>query len=245
MGKPSPKQRVQWSGLFLGFIFAVGTLLRIFQLVHQYKYSILSSIADTNTLVVLVATIGLFLSAFLKPMLWFQPIIMIALVPPALSDNAESFFGLGFFVMGVLLLFRLGFYERYRLPKLIASIIYLYFWEIWNALRAGRVLLEAFMPVFFVTAFLLMLYFAFSEKLMVYLKEPKQKLSLREKTLSEAERAYVMVLLKGGKNSKEIAFDFEVSESTVRNTLARAYKKLDISDHMGLINLANQYDIID
>jgi DNA-binding CsgD family transcriptional regulator len=239
------EKSLKWTGVFLGSLFAIGTIIRAVQLFFQLHMPLMSVLTEWGMIVLTLSTIGLFLSAFWKPAVWFQPFMFFSLMPLPFLDNAQSLYGLGFFVMGVLLLFRLGFYERYRLLKLICSIAYLYFWEIWSALKVGRNLISAFTPVFFVTALLLMLYVAFSEKLMVYLKEPKQKLSLREKTLSEAERAYVMALLKDGKNYKEIAFDFEVSESTVRNTLARAYKKLDISDHMGLVNLANQYDIVD
>ena len=240
------KKRVsKWNGIFLGTIFLLGTIIRLFQLIVQHHFAVGHILTDAGTIVMVLSTTGLYLSAFWEPAVWFQPLMFLALAPLPLIDNAQSFFGLGFFVMGNLLLFRLGFFERRRLPKLIISIGYLYFWEVWSALKVGRNLVSAFTPVFFITAFLLMLYFAFSEKLMVYLHEPKEKLSLREKTLSEAERAYVMALLKDGKNYKEIAFDFEVSESTVRNTLARAYKKLGVSDHAGLASLGNKFEIVD
>jgi DNA-binding CsgD family transcriptional regulator len=235
------------TGIFLASIFFLGLVFRIFEEVAkvEHRWGLAAILAEPGNWILLLATVGLCLSAFWAPAVWFQPIVFLLLAPIPLIQLAESLYGLGFYVMGILLLFRLGFFERHRLPKLICSIVYLYLWEVVSALRTGRDLIGAFEPVFFVTVFLLMLYFAFSEKLMVYLKEPKAKLSLREKTLSEAERAYVMALLKDGKNYKEIAFDFEVSESTVRNTLARAYKKLGVSDHAGLASLGNKYEIVD
>lgn len=90
-----------------------------------------------------------------------------------------------------------------------------------------------------------MLYFAFQEKLMVYLKEPRRKVSLKEEALSEAEQAYVKATVLAGRSYKEVAFDFGVSESTVRNTLSRAYKKLGVADHAGLMALAASCDIVD
>lgn len=239
------KRHIDLSGLFLGSIFLAGTIIRVMQVIFQHHYPVSFLLTEPGSIIMVLSTIGLYLSAFWSPALWFQPIVFIVLAPIPLAENAQSVYGLGFFVMGVLLLFRLGFYERHRVPKLLVSVVYLYAWEVWGALRVHRRMADAFTPVFFVTAFLLMLYFAFSEKLMVYLHEPKEKLSLREKTLSEAERAYVMALLKDGKNYKEIAFDFEVSESTVRNTLARAYKKLGVGDHAGLASLGSTYDIVD
>lgn len=235
------------TGIFLASMFFLGLMFRIFEEVAkaEHHWGLAGIVAEPGNWLLLLATIGFGLSSFWAPAVWFQPIVFLLLAPIPLVQLAESLYGLGFFMMGILLLFRLGFFESHRLFRLICAIAYLYLWESVSALRTGRDLISAIEPVFFVTVFLLMLYFAFSEKLMVYLKEPRQKLSLKEKTLSEAERAYVMALLKDGKNYKEIAFDFEVSESTVRNTLARAYKKLGISDHMGLVNLANQYDIVD
>jgi DNA-binding CsgD family transcriptional regulator len=208
-------------------------------------WSFLQILADPQNWILLLSVSGFVLSSIWAPAVWFQPLVFLVIAPLPLMQLAESLYGLGFFVMGILLLFRLGFFEHRRVPKLILAIAYLYLWEVISALKAERNLILAFEPVFFVTVFLLMLYFAFSEKLMVYLHEPREKLSLREKTLSEAERAYVMALLKDGKNYKEIAFDFEVSESTVRNTLARAYKKLGVSDHAGLASLGNKFEIVD
>ena len=65
---------------------------------------------------------------------------------------------------------------------------------------------------------------------------------LSEKGLSTAERAFIGQTLSG-KSQKEISIDFELSESTVRNTLARAYKKLDIEDRVGLAVLGERFEI--
>jgi len=190
-GVSHKSKQFQWNGIFLGSIFFIGTLLRIFQQVFIHDRSLLYIATNAGTILMILATLGLFLSAFWKSATWFQPIMFLFLFPFPLIDNSESFFGLGFFTIGVLLLFRLGFFEHHRLLKLVLAMAYLYFWEIWCALRVGREPFQAFAPVFFITAFLIMLYFAFQEKLMVYLKEPKRKISLKEKALSEAEQAYV------------------------------------------------------
>lgn len=54
--------------------------------------------------------------------------------------------------------------------------------------------------------------------------------------LSERERAFVEALL-AGRSVKETAFTFGVSESTVRNTLARAYKKLGAANSLHLLRV--------
>lgn len=55
-----------------------------------------------------------------------------------------------------------------------------------------------------------------------------QGLSLDAAALSERERAFAEALL-AGRSVKEMAYESGVSESTVRNTLARAYKKLGVA----------------
>lgn len=54
-------------------------------------------------------------------------------------------------------------------------------------------------------------------------------LSLDAAALSGRERAFAEALL-AGRSVKETAYEWGVSESTVRNTLARAYKKLGVRD---------------
>lgn len=56
-----------------------------------------------------------------------------------------------------------------------------------------------------------------------------QGLSLDAAALSEREQAFAEALL-AGRSVKEMAYESGVSESTVRNTLARAYKKLGVAD---------------
>ena len=47
-----------------------------------------------------------------------------------------------------------------------------------------------------------------------------------------------------GDNVKEISFKYGVSESTVRNSLARAYKKLEINSKSGLARIAEKFEIV-
>ena len=75
------------------------------------------------------------------------------------------------------------------------------------------------------------------------LQKGKALLSLGAKGLSEAEQLHILATI-GGKSVKETAFEFGVTESTVRNTLARAYKKLGISGKAGLAALAEKYDVV-
>jgi len=67
-------------------------------------------------------------------------------------------------------------------------------------------------------------------------------LSLAERGLSASERRYVLAILDGA-SVKEIASDSAVATSTVRNTLARAYRKLGVADMVGLVSLSASMDI--
>lgn len=233
------------TGILLGIIFAAATVLNVVTGLASSS-SLESKLINWDFLVLFFATALMFASAFISRLAWIQPMICFAFTPIPLleAQGYTSFYGLGFYVIGLLLLFRLGFFERQRLPKLGLALAYLYGWEIYAALRTERNLIYAFTPTFFITVFLLLLYFAYHEKIMVYLKEPKERISMAEKGLSEAERNYVTALLHGV-NSKEISYDYEVSESTVRNTLSRAYRKLGVEDKAGLAALAERCELVD
>jgi DNA-binding CsgD family transcriptional regulator len=231
------------TGLFFGFVFLLGLVIRSI-LVLSDKTGRAGSFFDSLFFFDLFSAALMFASAFVRLLTWTQPLVFLVFTPLDFMENAESFYGLGFFVMAVILLHRLGFYERHRILKLVASVAYLYGWELYGALRSNNKISNALPPIFYITAFLVFLYLVFHEKLAVYLKEPKASLSLSGYGLSVAERNYILGIISG-KNTKEIAFDFEVSESTVRNTLVRAYKKLQIEDKSSLAALAEKYRIVE
>ncbi|HUX37393.1 MAG TPA: 7TM diverse intracellular signaling domain-containing protein [Rectinemataceae bacterium] len=84
---------------------------------------------------------------------------------------------------------------------------------------------------------------AMRTRMIVMVDREKPRLVLSEKGLSAAEIAYSMALL-AGRNVKTIAADFEVSESTVRNSLARAYAKLQVQSMSSFLSLASKYEVL-
>ncbi|HTX73147.1 MAG TPA: helix-turn-helix transcriptional regulator [Rectinemataceae bacterium] len=187
---------------------------------------------------------GIFLvTAYVRKLRVIQPITFLALVPFGFNTSVESFYGLGFFAAGVISLYEFQYLSKHRIITFISLLLYLYGVVLFWTLKFATVK-NSFYPVFFMTVFLLFLFVTFRERIIVYLKEPKPKFSLGERGLSVAERCYVLSIIEG-KTTKEIAFDYEVSESTVRNTLARAYKKLDVEDRADLAGLAAACDIVD
>jgi DNA-binding CsgD family transcriptional regulator len=195
--------------------------------------------------IVLLASVALFaLSAYSDSLRWIQPSIFVALSPLAIISDAQSIYGLGFFVIGVLLLERSGFFFRHRLVKAAILLAYLLAIEVAAVILSNRPLADAVSPTFFIAAFGVFLWFLYKDKLVVILKEPKQRISLETKGLSSSESLYIRSTIKG-RHQKEIAADFEVSESTIRNTLARAYKKLGIEDKASLAGLAERFDVVE
>lgn len=191
----------------------------------------------------LVIVSSLFLlSAFFERLRWIQPLIFICLSPVSIITEAQGIYGLGFFIMGVLLLERAGFFLRHRAPRLLAVMLYLLAVEIAAVLVSKRPLADAVSPTFFIVAFGVFLWFLYKDRITVILKEPRPPLSLTERGLSQAERTFVMATLSG-KSQKEIAKDFELKESTIRNTLVHAYRKLGIEDRVGLAIMGERYEI--
>jgi len=238
------KRHLKATGLFFGFVFLAGGMIRAVQITIVEKTSLLSSVVDPLTLMTLGLSILMFGSGFSPILCWIQPLVLFAMTPLPFMTSHESFYGLGFFVMGVILLFRLGFFQRYRLPRLILCLAYLYGCELFAVVRNGKDLTYALTPIFVITVFLVFLYLTFQEKLAVYLRVPKPSFSLKGHGLSAAEGRYVKEIATG-KNTKEIAAEHGVSESTVRNSLSRAYRKLGFEDRTAIAALAERYDIVD
>jgi DNA-binding CsgD family transcriptional regulator len=83
---------------------------------------------------------------------------------------------------------------------------------------------------------------ALKSREVIFVKTARERISLSEKGITSAGVAYAMALL-AGKSVKEIAFEHDVTESTVRNSLARVYVKLGVSSMPTFMSLASRYDI--
>jgi DNA-binding CsgD family transcriptional regulator len=237
--------KLKSSGIFFGCLFSAALILNIGSLAIDDGLSILSIFSDfRSVLSLLLLSAILFATAFIEPLAWLQPVIFLILVPVPLMNSTDSFFGLGFFAVAVLLLFKLGFYDRHRIAKATASVVYILAVEVIVALIHGEQIYMGLMPAIFIVGFLFFLFITFRDKLFIYLKEPKPKLSLSEKGLSDAEQLYIAAIAMG-KSSKEISIEAGVSESTVRNTLSRAYKKFDVSSRGAFLAMVSDFEIID
>ncbi|HOX14191.1 MAG TPA: helix-turn-helix transcriptional regulator [Spirochaetia bacterium] len=228
-------------GRFTALVFVAGSLL-MFVVWMSRGWGFVKTITHPYIGIQLLVALLFYISSRSPKLYIIQPILLLIQAPINFLDSHDSFYGLGFFVMAVLLLFKIGFFERGRIPKVIGLLVYLYGWELFAAIRAGRHTGLSLTPVFFVTVFLIFLYILYKEQVIVYLKQPKPLLDLQAKGLADTEAAYILALAKG-LNVKEIAGKFEVSESTVRNTLARAYKKLGVQDKAELSTFLAEYTL--
>lgn len=238
--KPSLKA----SGIFYGSIFFAAAIFNFADDIVKDKLPPLSAILDIRYVLSLLVIGGLmFASAYVARIAWLQPAIFLATIPLTILGEPRSIYGLGFFAVAVLLLFKLGFYEKRRILKTIASVSYLLALEVIAALQNGDRLYIGLMPTFFILAFMAFLFLTFRDRIVVYLKEPKERLSLDSKGLADSEQLYLHAVLKG-KSVKQVGFEFGVNESTVRNTLARAYKKLGVKSKTDVSALAQKFDLV-
>ncbi len=239
---PAMGSRLKASGLFFGFLFLAAALANIVIYIVDHRQFLPVLLNFRYVLSLFIISVVMFASAFVKWLAWIQPVAFLAIVPLPLLDSTVSFFGLGFFAVAVLLLFKIGFYDRHRILKALGSIAYILTIEVVSSFANHEELWEGLLPAFFILGFIFFLYLTFRDRIVIYLKEPKAKFSLVEKGLSESERIYIRAMARG-ENIKEISFKHGVSESTVRNTVSRAYKKLKISGKSALAIMAEKYEI--
>jgi DNA-binding CsgD family transcriptional regulator len=231
------------TSLFLGTVTLIAYLVSVIGTLAGGRVSIWQYVLNFYSLSILGLSFVFYLGYFIKPLIWIQPIVFFALTPIPLSQDNSSFYSLGFFVIAVLLLVRFDFMDRHRAPKLVACIVYLIACEIFTWFRSSQNLSSGLASAFFVLAFLLFLFTAFNDRIVVYLKEPKEKVSLEDRGLADAEQLYVLAVISG-KSIKEVSFENGVSESTVRNTLSRAYKKLGLHNKSELSTFAERYEVV-
>lgn len=241
---PSPTSLFRKTGILFAFLDSV--LLVIFLAVRIFNDAIPASI---DVRLPLIASLGAGMILFLvsscnDSLAWIQPLLLLFSTPLPMMYHASSMFSLGSFIAAEILLFRLGFFERSRIAKFVITIAYFFLSEILVGLYQGISLIDIAMPILYTTFFLAFLLIVYGDKWIVYLKEPKPTLSLAELKVTAKEAEYLRALLEG-RSIKEIAIDTGVTESTVRNTLARVYRKFDVQDKAALMAKCGGYALID
>lgn len=165
--------------------------------------------------------------------------LLLALFPPALAWSGESIYGFGFFAAGVILLEIREKLAGRRAWKVGGLAVYLLAVPaiLWGLTSATFIL-----PLFTIVMLGALRLAARDIKQVKIVTKPR--LSLSEQGLSTAEAAYVRSAV-AGVSYKEIASNAGISESTVRNTLARAYRKLGVTDKAALVALVDAHELMD
>lgn len=216
-----------------GLFFALTcTVYLLFYLVMElFRPEDGGQIQDLSPMIFAMALLAaLFLLSTLKPRLaWIQPLLLLAMTPLPMIYAETPIFSLGVFIAAEILFYRLGFFDRLKLLKFILSILYFFLCQTFRGVRTGESVATILVYLLFLGLFLAFLLIVYGERWIVYLREPRPPLFLSSLGLSEKETLYLRALLKD-KSMKEIAIDHNVKESTVRNTLARVYRKFEVTD---------------
>ncbi len=243
MKKDDPVRHFRTTGLLFTAFFVVAIGVDMSSLLFDLHYTVPGALVHPVVLSLYLVSAIFLVSALVPAMYWIQPAVLLMVVPIPQLDNPAPMYSLGAFVIGVIMLFQLGYMDRRRRIKIVALILYLFASIILGVMRGERLHpVRSVAPVLFTLVFLVLLYILFKEKIVVYLREPKPPYSLAEAGLSRAEAAYVRQVI-AGKSLKEISAESERQESTVRNTLSRAYKKLEVTDRASLLDKLKQYEI--
>ncbi len=236
------EDKLRVSGLLFAGVFMIGYLINVPN-VFSRGDGLWHAFFEPVQLINLALVILFLVSVFVAKLRWLQPALFLLSSPIAIIPEPWSIYGLGFFIMGVVLLERVGLFHKQRRLRVGLLGLFLLAMEVVAVFYAKRPLFDAVAPTFFISAFGLFLWFLYKDRLVVFLKEPKPRLSLGEKGLTHAERAYVLAVMEG-RSAKEICVDYDVAESTVRNTLARACKKLEVEDSTGIAVLAATHEVV-
>lgn len=229
--------------LFAGLLSLYVLIIYIGQIFKLYEKEPLNF--DMFLILIMAAVIITFIiSALYTHLNWLQPVLLLFITPLPMFRFGESMFSLGAFSAAAILLFRLGFFEKRRILKFIIIMSYYYFCQLLVGITVGAPLLSLIMPLVFMTIFIMFLLLVFRDKWIIFIQNEKQELSLSELGITKTEAEYLRETLTG-KSFKEIAIDLQVKESTVRNTMARVYRKMGVTNKAGLATKCEKYTIID
>ena len=193
-------------------------------------------------LVICGLAVLLSVSAFVSSLYWLQPTLLLVLVPLPMIAHISNMFSLGFFICGTLLLDGLGFFKKHKKLRVTICTCYYCLCQIGIGLRSEAETITIILSLIAslgICAFLYAFLLAMARKPVV-----KPVLSLESLGISKTEGEYLRALMEGA-SVKEIAANVGVRESTVRNTLARVYRKFEVHDKAMLLAKCEKYTIVD
>jgi len=166
--------------------------------------------------------------------------LVISIIP--FFELVDSVYGFGLFAVGSILLLIDGQLSRHPIPKLIALGGLLLTILVVATVFHGAPLEVATGLLLFMSAFFLFLFLAFQDRIIVFVRASRPVVHLSTYGLTEKEALHLLGLLKG-QSMKEIAWENGVKESTIRNSLSRAYHRLGFVDKTQLLQWAQSRDV--
>lgn len=232
------------SGFFFAPVFLIGLFLEIWILRTEQSLGIQEMLRQPYIYLLLSMSLVFLCSAFYKSIALLQPLtLLLAFLVPTFVQY-DSMVGISLFISGIILLYRGGFLKTKKLLKIIMLLLYFYTAEISAAFLAHEKIPRTISTIFYISTFILFLFLIFKEQFAAFAAKRKPVFSLSSYGLSTAEAVYVKMLAEG-KTHKEIACSCGISESTVRNTLSRVYKKLKVPDKYALMAILSSHEVKD
>jgi len=186
--------------------------------------------------------VGAVAALFLASLRWHplrlaQPFVFLlcALIP--FSQTTESAFGFGLFAVGLIMLYNDGHLSTQVLPKLVGLGLYFLGLLAVSSIVTTASFRQIVVLFGFTLVFFLYLFLAFQDRFIVFVNAEKPVVRLADYGLSAREVDAVLAMIRG-RSIKEAAWDWGISESTVRNSLSRAYRKLGLQDRTQLMTWA-------
>ncbi|MEI6877136.1 MAG: LuxR C-terminal-related transcriptional regulator [Spirochaetota bacterium] len=175
----------------------------------------------------------------------FHAIALVAIILLQSWLDPRGFTALCCALVAVLHFFRGGFFLRRARLRAILLALALGGLIILPAIAALGSTLRLLLPALTAASVVVVVSLVVAEGRVLGAFSPKKgRLSLRAEGLSFRERMFAQELL-GGMLLKQIAYEHQITESTVHNTLANAYKKLGVRDSHELRALGVKYQIME
>jgi len=167
----------------------------------------------------------------------FEPYVFFLICAIPFLQTPEAIYGFGLFSVGAILLAVDGQLSRKPIRKIALLGAYFLSLVICSSLFNKAGVDVAIGLLIFFAAFFLFLFLTFQEKIIVFVRSDRPTVRLSEKGLTPKESAHLLGLV-AGQSVKEIAFAHGVTESTVRNSLSRVYRKLGFMDKAQVLQWA-------
>jgi DNA-binding CsgD family transcriptional regulator len=136
-----------------------------------------------------------------------------------------------------------GFFRQYKRTKAILATLCVVGAVGVHCFINPKIIVRSLAELSLYVIVLIVFYMLFKDSLQNYFSTKAKKSLIIDYCLSEKESTYVLDVLRG-LPAKEIASANKVTETTVRTTLSRAYKKMRISDAKQLVLMTSSIDFI-